>query len=172
MLTCPRCALAVLVLLLAAFTGCDTNNGGSGTLADLQGVYALDELRFDPEADGLVEADLGARLLAQGTASLEIFGDGDEALLRTPETGRTDLEVRVLARAVELTAVTADDEDDLAELFLPRTFRLTFTATDARELRADPPLFLSSADLQRFDPDQYQGLTSVPGRLFVSFRRP
>ena len=169
--TCPRCALAVLVLLFVAFTGCDTNNGGSNTLDDLEGVYALDELRFDPNASGLAEADLGARLIAQGSPSLEIFGDGDEALLRTPETGRTDLEVRVLSGAVELTAVTAADEEDLAELFLPRTFRLAFSTASARELSASPPL-ARTVNLQTFDPDLYEGLSAVPGRLYVSFRRP
>ena len=58
----------MLVLLLVAFTGCDTNNGGSRALGDLEGVYALEELRFAPNAGGLAEADLAARLLADGTA--------------------------------------------------------------------------------------------------------
>ena len=172
MLTCSRCGLAALVLLALAFTGCDTNNGGSGTLGDLEGVYALEELRFDPDAGGLDEADLGAQLLAQGSASIEIFGDGDDALLRTPTTGRTDLTVRVFSNSIEFTAVTVDDEEDLAELFLPRQFRLAFSSSEARELRADPPLFLPAVNLQAFDPDNYDGLTAVPGRLYVSFRRP
>ena len=171
--TCPRCAAVALVLLFVAFSGCDTNNGGSGTLGDLADVYTLTELRFEPEAEALEDADLGARLIADGQSSLEIFADRDDfALLRTPETGRTDLEVRVLSNAVELTAVTAQDEDDLDELFLPRTFRLNFTSPRSSVLRAEPALFLTTVNLQAFDPDRYQGLTAVRGRLFIAFERP
>ena len=171
MLTCSRCGLAALVLLALAFTGCDTNNGGSGTLGDLEGVYALTELRFDPQTPDLSDADLGARLLASGNPSLEIFPSVDDfALLRTPETGRTDLEVRVFSNALEFTAVTPDDEDDLAELFLPATFRLTFSSPTARELSAE--LFRPAVDLEQFDPDRYDGLPPVSGTLFVRFNRP
>ena len=177
MLTCSRCGLAALVLLALAFTGCDTNNGGSGTLGDLEGVYALEELLFDPNTTALPDADIAARYDLANT-TLEIFGDDNEALLRSQPIGggsrRTDLEARAFSNSVEFTAITADDEEDLAELLLPRQFRLTFSspAEDARVLRADPDLFLSNVNLQAFNPDLYEDQVSVNGRLAVSFRRP
>ena len=175
--TCSRCGLAALVLLALAFTGCDTNNGGSGALGDLEGVYALAELRFDPNTTALPDADIAARYDLDNT-TLEIFGEDNEALLRSQRLGggsrRTDLEVRVFSNSVEFTALTADDEEDLAELFLPRQFRLAFSspAESATELRAEPDLFLSNVNLEAFNPDLYEDQVSVNGRLAVSFRRP
>ena len=175
MLTCSRCGLAALVLLALAFTGCDTNNPGGRVLGDLEGVYTLEELVFTPETAALDPVDLGARISTEAT-TLEVFGNGDNALLRSRFAGgttrRTDLEVRALSNAIEFTAVTADDEDELADLFLPRTFRLGFSSPRGTLLAADPDLFLSDVNLQAFDPDRYQGLTSVRGRLAIGFRRP
>lgn len=175
MLTCSRCGLAALVLLALAFTGCDTNNPGGQTLRELEGTYTLEELRFDPNTQALPDADVAGRFDLPGT-TLTIFGDDTEALLISRLLGegsrRTDLDVRTLSGSIELTARTADDEDDLERLFLPPTFRLAFSSPDARLLRADPDLFLDDVNLQAFDPDLYQDQTSVRGRLAVAFRRP
>ena len=169
--TCPRCAALALVLL--ALAGCDSNNPGRD-LDLIEGVYSLDRLVYDPETPDLTDADIGARLDPAGT-SLEIFGDDEISLLRVrylDATGSRRVDLRTTASRGRATfeAVDQSDEDDLAALFLPRSFTLSYEGDSPRELRAD--LENVVVDLADFDPSRYRGQVGNRGTLTVRFRRP
>ncbi|WP_412068819.1 hypothetical protein [Rubrivirga sp. IMCC43871] len=170
--TCPRCALLAVVLAFLAFSGCDSNNPGRD-LALIDGVYSLEALTFDPVTQGLPTADLGARLDLAGT-SLEIFGADDQALLRIryPDapTRRVDLSVTAARGRATFTGVTQEDRDDLADLFLPAEFVLTYEGESPRVLANT--FERTGVDLQAFDPTLYQDQRSNRGTLTVRFRRP
>jgi hypothetical protein len=161
--------LAGLFVTLLAATGCDSNNPGS-SLRDLDGTYSLDELIFDPQAGGLADADVGARLNL-GAAQLQIFGADGDATLVTAFSGqgsrRTDLTATASRGRLTLSAVGTTDQDELADLLLPPTFSLaydtgnTLTGTVSR----------TNVNLDAFDRDQYAGLTSVAGTLRIRFSR-
>ena len=169
--TPPRCAALALVLL--ALAGCDSNNPGRD-LDLIEGVYALDRLVYDPETPDLTDADIGARLDPGGT-TLEIFGDDEISLLRVrylDATGSRRIDLRTTASRGQATfeAVDQADEDDLAALFLPRSFTLSYEGDSPRELRAD--LENVVVDLEDFDASRYRGQRGNRGTLTVRFRRP
>ncbi|WP_412061878.1 hypothetical protein [Rubrivirga sp. IMCC45206] len=170
--TCPRCALLAVALAFLAFSGCDSNNPGRD-LALIDGVYSLEELTFDPATQGLPTADLGARLDLTGT-SLEVFGDDDQALLRVryPDapTRRVDLSVTASRGRATFTAVAEEDRADLAQLFLPADFVLTYEGESPRVL--GNAFERTGVDLQAFDPSLYQDQRSNRGTLTIRFRRP
>ncbi len=170
--TCPRCALLAVVLAVLAFSGCDSNNPGRD-LALIDGVYTLEELTFDPVTQGLPTADLGARLDLPGT-TLEVFGGDDEALLRIryPDapTQRIDLTVTASRGRATFRAITEEDRTDLARLFLPSEFALTYEGEDPRVLQNT--FEQTGVDLQAFDASLYQDQRSNRGTLTIRFRRP
>ena len=92
--TCPRCALFAIVLAVAVFTGCDSNNPGRD-LDVVDGIYALEELSFDPTTQSRPTADLAARL-DSGRTSLEIFGRDANALLRFRDSRGTGRVTKVM----------------------------------------------------------------------------
>lgn len=168
--TCPRCAALALVLL--ALAGCDSTNPGRD-LALIEGVYSLETLVFTP-ISSLPAADAGARLDPVGT-SLEIFGDDETSLLRVryrDATGsrRIDLQTTASRGRATFEAVDADDEADLAALFLPRSFSLTYEGDSPRVLSGE--FQQTGVNLQAFDPTRYQGETNKSGTLTIRFRRP
>jgi hypothetical protein len=170
--TCPRCALLALVIAFAAFSGCDANNPGN-ELDDLEGTYAFATLLFDPTTQALPDVNVAGRLDPAGT-SLEIFGSDEVALLRirfVGDTGarRTDLRVTASRGRVTFEALTAEDEEDLRALLLPRSFSLEYNTTNPASLSAD--LFREGVNLELFDPAQYQDQTSVRGTLSVRLNR-
>ena len=169
--TCPRCAALALVLL--ALAGCDSNNPGRD-LDLIEGVYTIEALIFDPVTTGLPNADAGARLDASGT-TLEIFGDDEVSLLRVryrDATGSRRVDLATVASNGRATfeAVDQSDEEDLAALFLPRSFTLTYDGDSPRVLSGE--FQQSGVDLEAFDPSTYEQQRSNSGTLTVRFRRP
>ncbi len=170
--TCPRCALLALAIAFAAFSGCDSNNPGSD-LESLQGQYTFATLLFDPTTQALPDVDVAARLNETAT-TLEIFGNDDVALLRirfNGETGsrRVDLQVTASRGRITFEALTAEDEEDLRALLLPRSFSLEYNETNPASISAD--LFREGVNLELFDPAQYQDQTAVRGTLTVRLNR-
>ena len=167
---CPRCALLAVALAVLAFTGCDTNNPGRD-LDLISGIYTIAEISFDPDATATEEADVTSQLNA-ATTRLEIFGDDAEALLVTQLNGegsrRTDLNVSASRGSATFEAVASDDEEELARLLLPARFSLQYVGENPAVLEAT---FRQTVNLQAFDPDRYQSLTSVSGRLTVRLER-
>lgn len=171
MISCPRCAALALVLL--ALAGCDSNNP-SRDLDLIEGVYALEELIFDPVTTGLPNANVGARLDLANT-TLEIFGNDETSLLRVRERGaagnrRIDLRTTAARGRATFEAVSDDDRDDLARLFLPRSFTLVYDGDRPRLLTGE--FRQSGVNLEAFDPSVYQEQRSNSGTLTVAFRRP
>ena len=170
--TCPRCALVALVLAVAAFTGCDSSNPGRD-LDVVDGVYALEELSFDPETQSLPTADLGERIDANSTR-LEIYGGDGEADLVvryrvTQPSSRIRLTVGATRGRATFEGVSQDDIDKLAGLFLPADFVLTYDADLGNQLSGT--FTRSGVDLEAFDPDLYRGQRNNRGTLTVRFRR-
>lgn len=168
---CSRCALVGAVLALLVFAGCDST--APNRLDQVDGVYTVSELRFDPSAAALADVDVTARLNTTSTG-LEIFGGDGSALLRirfldAGTSRRADLQAMASRGWVTLTAETPEDEDDLRTLFLPPSFSLTYDQESPRTLSGT--LSLRDVDLQGYDPDQYQGLTAVSGTLYVRLER-
>lgn len=169
--TCPRCALAAVVLAFLAFTGCDTNNPGRD-LDLLDGTYDVAEITFDPDGTGVEDADVTARLNASVTR-LEIFGDDAEAQLTTQfqdenSRSRTVLSVSASRGRATFEAVSDDDEADLDRLLLPRRFTLEYVTESPAVLEAT---IRETTDLQAFDSDRYAGVPPVPGRLTIRFEK-
>ena len=167
--TCPRCALLAVAIAAAVFTGCDSNNPGRD-LSLVDGVYVLEELSFDPETQALPTADVASQLDREGT-TLEIFGRDAEALLRIRDdrgTGRVNLDVGAARGRASFEAVTEDDIGDLADIFLPASFVLTYN--DNADVLSGM-FSQSGVNLEAFDPSQYRGLRNVRGTLTVRFRR-
>ena len=168
--TCTRCALLAVAIAALAFTGCDSD-GSTRDLDLVDGVYTVAELSFDPSATGLPDADLGADL-DDTVTRLQIFGGDAEALFTTKFEGglsrRTDLTVTASRGRATFRAVTPDDEDELASVFLPPQFDLSYNEDAPGRLEGT---FSQSVDLESFDPETYAGLRNVPGRLTVRLVR-
>jgi hypothetical protein len=163
-------ALAVAVAAVG-LAGCDSSNPG-GTLVELDGSYVLETLVFDHRAKVIPDADIAARLEPDVTR-LEIFAGNGRATLISQFLGQgrrlNNLTAAGRRGSVTLTAATALDQQNLADLYLPSSFSLGYTPGDARELRADIPL--TGVNLERFDPQRYQTLTNETGTLRVRFVR-
>lgn len=169
--TCPRCALLALVLAFAAFTGCDSNNPGRD-LDLVDGIYTLEELTFDPTTQSLPTANLGELIDDSGT-TLEIFGgDGEAQMVVRYETGRPssriELEVGATRGRASFEAVTQDDVDDLADIFLPEQFVLNY---DDQANVLEATFTRTGVNLEAFDPDVYRDQRNNRGTLTVRFRR-
>ena len=171
MTPCPRRAALALVLL--ALAGCDSSNPGRD-LDLIQGVYAVEALSFDPVTEGLPTADVAARLDADNS-TLEVFGDDEVSLLRIryrAATGSRRVDLRTTASRGRATfeAIEDDDAQDLAALFLPRSFALTYDGDSPRLLQGS--FERTGVNLEAFDPSLYQDQRSVRGTLTVRLRRP
>ena len=163
-------AAAALVVVLVA-SGCDSNSSNSA-LRELDGTYTVAQLLFDPAPQVLPDVDVLARLNTSATR-LEIFGEDGQVLFRTrfadaSGSRLTEMTAAATRGRATLTAVTVDDESELADLLLPRQIVLTYSATDPSDLTGEP--FLTNVDLAAFDP-QYNGLGPVNGTLRIRFAR-
>lgn len=162
-----------LALLVVALVGCDSN-GDADNLRRLEGIYTLDTLIFDPATQALPDANVGAQLDLAATR-LEIFGDDNEALFRVQfRDGRGSRRINLLidpaSTRASLEAITEDDRDDLADLFLPPEFTLAYEGETPRQLEAT--ISLTGINLEAFDPSTYQDQRSNRGTLTVRFVRP
>ncbi|HEX8386906.1 MAG TPA: hypothetical protein VF576_12025 [Rubricoccaceae bacterium] len=162
--------LAALSAVLA-LAGCDSNSSNSA-LDALDGTYSVAELTFDPQPGALDDVDVNARLRASATR-LQIFGDDGDVLFQSQfddasGSRRTNLTATATRGRVSFTAVTVQDEQELADLFLPRQFTLTYNA-ESRASDLSGTISLNDVDLESFDPEQYGGLPPVDGTLRVRF---
>ncbi|MDX1421197.1 MAG: hypothetical protein R3181_14625 [Rubricoccaceae bacterium] len=166
----PRCLLCALALLaVAVLGGCDTDNPSS-PLEEVQGVYAFTELRFDPSQPQVLEDVIVHERLVQSNTSIEIFGAGP-ALIRFQLEGgptvRADAVATATRSTVRLTAETEQDAARLAQILLPPTITLS-RSTDGDRLSGD---FMTTANLQAYDPELYGGLVAQPGTLTITLDR-
>lgn len=169
MLSCSRCTLLVLAFLVAAFaSGCDSDNPSSA-LDQLEGTYVFTELRFDPDAQAIDDANVLSRLV-QANTDVEIFGSG-RALIRFKLEGEpsdlADANVSATTTSARFTAQTEEDELRLSDLLMPGSFLLNYSQ-DGLTLSGS---VTNVVNLQAYDPDQYQSLTAVSGRLHVGLER-
>ncbi len=169
MLYCQRCTLLALALLLIAFTsGCDTNNPSTPS-EELAGVYTFNELRFDPSAQAISDADVLARMESNRN-DIELFGTG-RALIRIKlldePSDLADADFTAAASTMRMTARTQDDQARLAKILLPGVMNLNISV-DNQTLSAQ---ISTVVNLQTFDPVAYAGLTAQPGVLHISITR-
>ena len=162
----PRCLLCALVLLAVAFLGgCDTNNP-STPLEEVEGLYTFTELRFDPSAQAIADADVLAQLVPENS-NVELFGSG-RVLIRFKIEGQpsqlADATATATHSTVRLTASTEEDAAALAHILWPPTVALN-RSLDGLRLTGQ---LSTTANLQAFDPSLYQGLTAQPGTLYVT----
>jgi len=167
--SCPRCTLVALVLLLIAFsTGCDTNNPSTPS-EDLAGVYEFVELRFDPTAQAIADADVLASM-DPNRNDVELFGSG-RALIRIKlldePSDLADADFTATSSTARIIARSQDDEARLAQILLPGILNLNISA-DNQTLSAQ---IAATVNLQAFDPVAYAGLTAQPGTLHISITR-
>jgi hypothetical protein len=165
-----RCSLCLLVALAFAFIGgCDTNNP-STPLEEIEGTYVFTELRFDPSAQAIADANVLERLVSANT-SVEIFGTG-RALIRFKLQDRpsdlADASAVATRSTVRLTAMTEDDAARLQTILIPSNFSLQRSLDDQR-LSAQ---IGTMANLQAYDSELYAGLTAVSGTLYITLDVP
>ncbi len=166
---CSRCTLLALALCLIAFaTGCDTNNPTTPS-EELAGVYTFTELRFDPTAQAISDADVLATMDPTRN-DVELFGSG-RALFRIKlidqPSDLADADFTVSTSTARIVARSQDDEARLAKILLPGVMNLN-VSTDNQTLSAQ---IVTTVNLQAFDPVAYSGLTAQSGTLHVSFTR-
>ena len=164
-----RCTLVAFVLLFLAFSSaCDTNNPSTPS-EDLAGVYVFDELRFDPTAQAIADADVLA-VLDSNRTDVELFGTG-RALIRIKVLDQpsdlADADFTATSSTARIVARSQDDQARLAQILLPGDMNLSIS-TDNRTLSAQ---IVSTVNLQAFDPIAYAGLTAQSGTLHVSITR-
>lgn len=155
------------VAALAVFAGCDTNNSG-GIVDDLAGTYAFAELRFVPTASAIEPADVLTRLDTALT-DVEVDSEG-RAFFFLRESGTTliaEAFVTATSSTATFRARTATDIERLVRYLLPSVLRVSHDG-GVNVLNGNPSL---RVNLQAFDPQAYQGLTDVPGTLFVRLER-
>ena len=160
--------LACLAFAFAALAGCDSN-GPTSALRELDGTYSVAEIVFDPVTASLPDANVGARLDAQ--TSFDIFSGNSTVLFTISRGGFRSLATLDAAATRGRATFTArtGNEDELAALFLPRTFSLTYDPASPRTLTGE--LTLTDVDLQAFDPQQYQDQRAVRGTLRIRLDR-
>jgi hypothetical protein len=163
----PRRAL-LAIAGVAFLAGCDTNNGG-GVLGDLAGTYAFVELRFVPTASAIQPADVLARLNTDATR-VDVASNGRTFFFMEEGDG-TRLFAEASATATSTTATfranVADDVSTFQRYLLPSVLSLSHDG-GVTVMSGSPHV---RANLQQFDPQAYQGLTDVPGTLFVRLER-
>ena len=159
---------ALALVLVVALAGCDSN-GSTSALRELDGTYTVAQLTFDPQAGGLADADVGARLDAQ--TSFDIFSGNNTVLFTISRSGSRSLATldATATRSRATFTARAGSEDELAALLLPRTFSLTFDPAAPRTLTGE--INLTNVDLEAFDPAQYAGLRAVAGTLRIRLDR-
>lgn len=166
-----------LLLLAAAFLlfpGCDTSDPVPPVEPDeVVGVYQFTEFRFDPQGQGIEDADVLARLVESET-SLELVstqrGGQFQLRYRFEEDAFGDLvngEFSVTPETVTLSVEEADVAS-LGALLLGQRIALERTSADVLSLSAT-----RTVNLEAYDPMQYgeSGLTNVSGTLQVELRR-
>lgn len=169
---CSRCGLVGLALLALAFTGCDSNNPARD-LEVVSGTYTLAEITFDPQANALETVDVSSVVNLTATR-LRIYSDEDDAALlevayTTGGIDRINLRVSASRGQVRFEAVEDADIEDLEALLLPASFTLRYDGDQASSI--ENTFSRAGVNLQAFNPDRYEGLTSVSGQLTVAFER-
>lgn len=160
---------AALLVGTVALSGCDSSRSNNA-LDDVEGRYRITELEFT--AQGVDAANVVERLGDDGR--LTIYDDpGDDALLETPITGRTNVAITVTRGQVTFTPVDERDREDFVRLLLPDPLRLEYpSGGSASELSTPIGGITTTANLRAYDPERYNAaLTAVPGRLRVRFER-
>lgn len=159
-----RCLVALA--FFTALVGCDTNNSGSN-IQELVGTYGFTELRFDPDAPALTEANVLADLDSADT-EVRIDSRGRTLFFLEFEDGESrfaEATATASSGSVFFSAVAVEDQNALAAALLPPSFRMgrSDTAFDM-ELR-------TTVNLEAYDPEFYVGQTNEPGTLHVRLER-
>lgn len=155
--------LLLALLAAVALAACDTGDAiDPPSPADIEGVYAVAALRFEPAASALDPADVTDELVGSDTR-VEILDSGD-VIFRYRLQGGT---ARVLLATVEVrrdqVRLRFRGETDAGRVgvLLPTTLVLD---------RIDDVLAAAEAtrvDLEAYDPERYAGFRDVPGTLVL-----
>lgn len=167
----PQLALsALLVFAATGLAACDTGGGGGIDESDVDGVYTITGLTFDPQPSALSNVDVKARI---GPASSLTLASNTESYVLNfrflNDTGQYLLSGRYSTSSRNRVVIDFGDRaTDRRRLLLPREITFTFDETTGT-LTADQTL--TNVDLATYDPDQYGGLNAVDGRLLFTLRR-
>ncbi|CAN5854097.1 hypothetical protein BH23ACT11_BH23ACT11_15370 [soil metagenome] len=156
--------LCALILLLPA---CSTNDPGAVSRAEVEGIYSISQLVFEPSASAVQPADVGVRF-DSGFTTIELLGSGDVLLRYRFEGGSSVLisgNYNMTRNGVRIEFAHADRSRQDA-ILLPSVIRMHLGAENL--LTADVAM---TANLDAYDRSRYQGLTSVSGVLRVRFER-
>ena len=167
-------SLLVLAVALVTFAGCDTTDPTPPAQpAEVVGVYTFLTFRFDPQGQGVQDADVLARLVEEET-SLELVNTQRGGQFRLDYQFEDDAfgdrvngDFSVTSETVTLSVEEAD-AGLLSELLLGDRVVLRRTGPDVLTLTET-----RTVDLEAYDPDQYggSGLNNVRGTLEIELRR-
>jgi hypothetical protein len=165
--------VAGLFLILA--TGCDSGDGVEVTPEDVEGTYSFLEFTFVPNAARIPSVDARESLVEDETF-LRLFGSGQAQLLYDFEDGPSGfLDGQVSLSESTVTVELENSTGARDQLLLPATLRLDRESADVLTTvttsNGERSGFATTANLELFDPDGFEGLTSVSGELFITLER-
>jgi hypothetical protein len=168
--TCSRRGLALLLVLSAALAlpACDSDDGGSGNLERVSGIYEFTQLRFDTGPDAVDDANVLGRIQSssfeflpgngefQGRVELE---NDDGNVKRFFVSGTYDV-----GGGEATLDIRSNDQGDRRRLLLPDQFDLNIQG-DGSVLAAE--IERDGVNLSNFSEKQYGGLGEIGGTLQI-----
>ncbi len=171
-------ALSAAVLLSPVLAACGDSTGPTVARADVEGVYTLSTLNFDPSGS-LPQVDIRARMISQGvTPGLNLASDNSAQLyFRDPSTGSFITVNGTYSTTADGARIVWNKDSSYTLFLVPRTLTLKYTPADS-SASGEKTLSFSGAvqevsrdrliqlvpefqDEQLFDP--------VPGTLTMTF---
>lgn len=164
LVTPTRALIAGLAAVLLLVAGCDSNSPvDAPSPEDVEGQYEFTEYRFKP--NGFPAISLLDTLVAENTY-LDLFGSGEGDLRFKFEEGPSDrITGSFTVTASQLRMSFSGQDSKLERLLLSNSLSFQRASGGGLSLSAD-----RTVNLEALNPDVYEGLTSVPGRLTLELR--
>lgn len=163
-----RFAFPLCLSLLMLLAGCDSGDpiDREGP-SDVAGVYHFAELRFRPDASGLTTANVLAALDSANT-QLRLSDNGNFTLLYEFKNGSPYTAIGKFEVTERTVRLNGSGTENYVRLLLDPTTTLQRSETERRVLSAT---IRKTVNLDAYDPDEYAGLTSVHGTLYIRLVR-
>lgn len=166
----PSLLIGLLVAGMLTLTACDSNGGGSTDA--VVGVYEFTQFQFRPTSSAFSTIDVRDTLQA---AQIEFFSDGTYSFRYRFEGEESSRNLRGnFSRSGQNVRINGEENDAsrYQSVLLPRSFTLRIADGDqVDQLTADFSETFSGATLRNYNPDEYEGVSSVSGNIRLALER-